>query len=111
MEVKQIDRLYLLKLVCTGHSKTSIAEMLGIDRKTLYRYLKKYPLSDDDLNKISFSTQPVQNLKEETQLEHEFDKSKSDEGLPENWQQMSPKERREYLDKNILDGDMQKILK
>ena len=97
--VRKIDRTLLIKLFCMGHSKTAIAEHFGIDRKTLYRYLKNYPISEEDMPAIKLVN--ILRKEEKKGKKDNGVKNYESENLPDNWKSMTVKERREYLKQKI----------
>lgn len=46
MEKSEIDRVYLKQLLELGVPKTRIAEIFGMSRMTLYRYLRNNPFTE-----------------------------------------------------------------
>lgn len=109
-----IDRELIIKLLKMGVPKIRIAEHLSINRKTLYRYLKANPITEDEFKGIDGRIYEIDRNSANDQVIKSNDDNKpsienTENILPKNWETMTPSERRDHLDMVIKD-DVDKIL-
>ncbi|WP_415574095.1 hypothetical protein, partial [Dichelobacter nodosus] len=108
------EREIIIDMLNVGMTKIKIANYLSINRKCLYRYLLKNPISEDELKASDIRIKKMindANINKEINIKDKvkYPKNELPDGLPINWKKMNPNERRAYLDRFIKE-DVKKIL-
>lgn len=88
----KIDREILIQFLNLGMPKTKIAQYFNINAITIRRYLKNFPISEEEKKSDTF---PDINIRKKSMPK--INKTPNESQLPDNWADMSLKDRKEFM--------------